>query len=290
MTWLQVIILSIVEGITEFLPVSSTGHMIIASSIMGISADDFTKLFEVCVQPGAILAVVILYWKRFFNFKSFNFYFKLFVAVVPALALGYLLSDKIDELLESPVTVAMSFIAGGIVLLFVDKLFNRASIETDEKLSYLNSFSIGLWQVIAMIPGVSRSAATIIGGMQQKLSRKFAAEFSFFLAVPTLCAAAGYKILKAIKEQPDMLKSKENLLALGVGNAIAFIVAMIAIKTFIQYLQKHSFRAFGVYRILAGILILCLLYANIIKKEHGAAAGEQAKTTIVKSSLKTGKA
>ncbi|OJW83466.1 MAG: UDP-diphosphatase [Bacteroidetes bacterium 46-16] len=283
MNWLQVIILSIVEGITEFLPISSTGHMIITSSIMGISSDEFTKLFEICVQPGAILAVVVLYWKKFFDFSRLQFYYKLIVAVIPALILGYLLSDKIDELLESPVTVAMSFIAGGVALLFIDNLFNKAEIESEEKLSYLKSFSIGLWQVIAMIPGVSRSAATIVGGMQQKLSRKFAAEFSFFLAVPTLCAAAGYKILKAIKEQPEMLKDKQNLLALGVGNLIAFIVAMIAIRTFIQYLQKHSFRAFGFYRIFAGLIILALIYANIIKKENAAPAAEQAKTSMVKS-------
>lgn len=268
MHWLQVIILSIVEGITEFLPVSSTGHMIIASSIMGISGDDFVKLFEICVQPGAILAVVVLYWRKFFDLSRLQFYFKLIAAVIPALAIGYLLSDKIDELLESPMTVAMSFIIGGIVLLFIDRVFNRSEIENDNQLSYLKSFSIGLWQVIAMIPGVSRSAATIVGGMQQKLSRKFAAEFSFFLAVPTLCAAAGYKILKAIKTQPELLKDKHNLMALGIGNFIAFIVAMIAVRTFIQYLQKHTFRAFGVYRIIAGIAILALMYVNVIKKEN----------------------
>ena len=264
MTTLQAIIIGIVEGITEFLPISSTGHMIITSSLLGISKEEFTKLFEVCVQLGAILSVVVLYWKKFFDFSKLQFYVKLIIAVIPALLLGYLLSDKIDALLESPTTVGVSLLVGGIILMFIDKVFTVSEIEKEEKISPINAFIIGLWQVLAMIPGVSRSAASIIGGMQQKLSRKLAAEFSFFLAVPTMCAATGYKLLKAFKTNPEMLKDKNNLLALGVGNVVAFFVALIAIKTFISYVQKHSFKVFGIYRIIAGITILTLIYFGVI--------------------------
>jgi len=264
MTVFQAIIIAIVEGITEFLPVSSTGHMIITSSLLGIEEDAFTKLFEIVIQLGAILSVVVLYWKKFFDFSRWQFYVKLLVAVVPALVLGYLFSDKIDALLESPATVAGALIAGGVILLFVDKLFKRAEIHNEREVTYKKGFIIGFWQVLAMIPGVSRSAATIIGGMQQRLSRKAAAEFSFFLAVPTMCAATGYKVLQAMKEQPEMLRDSHNLMLLAMGNIVAFVVAMLAIKSFITFLQKHSFRAFGVYRILAGAVILVLIYAKVI--------------------------
>ncbi|MES2701335.1 MAG: undecaprenyl-diphosphate phosphatase [Bacteroidota bacterium] len=264
MTWLDTIILSIVEGVTEFLPISSTGHMIIASSIMHIGEDEFTKLFEICVQLGAILSVVVLYWKRFIDIKKIDFYFKLLVAVFPALVFGFLFSKKIDALLESPTTVAIALLAGGILLLFIDKLFSRNAIDNEQELSYKKSFMIGMWQVIAMIPGTSRSAATIIGGMQQKLTRKFAAEFSFFLAIPTMMAATGYKLLKAVKEQPEMLRDKHNLAQLAVGNIIAFVVAMVAIKTFIVFLQKNSLKAFGVYRIIAAFVIFALIYTGMI--------------------------
>lgn len=268
MTWFDLIVLSIVEGITEFLPISSTGHMIITSSIMHISNDDFTKLFEICIQLGAILSVVVLYWKRFLDVKRIDFYLKLIVAVFPALAFGFLFSKKIDQFLESPTTVALALLIGGVVLLFVDQLFKNCEIDHEENLSYKKSFMIGLWQVIAMIPGTSRSAATIVGGMQQKLTRRFAAEFSFFLAVPTMIAATGYKLLKAVKEQPEMLHNKDNIMMLVVGNIIAFIVAMIAIKSFIVFLQKHSLRAFGIYRIFAAGIIFLLMYQGIIKKEE----------------------
>lgn len=265
MTWIDAIIISIVEGITEFLPISSTGHMIITSSILGISDDEFTKLFEICIQLGAILSVVVLYWKRFFDLKRLDFYLKLIVAVFPALVFGFLFSKKIDQFLESSFTVAVTLLVGGIVLLFVDKLFTRNTIEREESLSYQKSFIIGLWQVIAMIPGTSRSAATIVGGMQQRLTRKFAAEFSFFLAVPTMVAATGYKLLKAFKEHPEMLKDKQNLALLGVGNVVAFIVAMIAVKTFIGFLQKNSLKAFGVYRIIAALAIFLMMYQGMIR-------------------------
>ncbi|HWB24463.1 MAG TPA: undecaprenyl-diphosphate phosphatase [Chitinophagaceae bacterium] len=264
MSIFQTIILSIVEGITEFLPISSTGHMIIASSLMGIEKEDFTKLFEIAVQLGAILSVVVLYWKKFFDFSRWQFYIKLIVAVIPALVLGALFADKIDTLLESPTVVAIAFVAGGIILLFIDNIFNASKIDDDKQISFGKGFIIGIWQCLAMIPGVSRSAASIIGGMQQKLTRRLAAEFSFFLAVPTMAAATGYKLLKAFKTTPEMLQDKNNLMLLALGNVIAFVVAMLAIKFFITYLQKHGFKLFGWYRIIAGIVLLILIYTGKI--------------------------
>lgn len=264
MSTIHAIILAIIEGLTEFLPVSSTGHMIIASSVIGISKDDFTKLFEIAIQLGAILSVVVLYWKKFFDFSRWQFYVKLLVAVIPALVLGKLLADKIDELLESPTTVGVSLLLGGIILLFVDKLFKNPVITDEKNISYGKGFVIGIWQCLAMIPGVSRSAASIIGGMTQKLSRSAAAEFSFFLAVPTMAAATGYKLLKTYKTHPEILKDKHNLALLGIGNLIAFIVAMLAIKFFITFLQKYGFRLFGYYRILLGIIVLVLIYKGTI--------------------------
>lgn len=281
------IILAIVEGLTEFLPVSSTGHMIIASSLLHIHTAGFTKVFEVAIQLGAILAVMILYWRKFFQFNKWEFYVKLLVGAVPALALGYLLGDVIDRMLESPLTVAISLLLGGTVLLFVDKWFPLAPnpdlfattttqselIEADEKLSYKKSLLIGFWQVLAMIPGVSRSAASIIGGMQQKLSRNFAAEFSFFLAVPTMFAATAYSLIlkkwdgrtgTTIKGYELILQSKENTIAFIVGNVVAFIVALVAIKFFINFLKKYGFRIFGIYRIIVGAVLLILIAAGII--------------------------
>jgi len=260
----QTIVLAIVEGLTEFLPVSSTGHMILASSVMGIEKDEFVKLFEIAIQLGAILSVVVLYWKKFFDFSRLQFYVKLFVAVIPALILGKLLSEKIDDLLESPTTVAISLLVGGIVLLFIDKIFSKHTITEEKDITYKTGFIIGIWQCLAMIPGVSRSAASIIGGMQQKLSRSVAAEFSFFLAVPTMAAATGYKLLKTYQAHPEILKDKHNLIALGLGNIIAFVVALIAIKFFIGFLQKHGFKVFGWYRIVIGITVLALIHFNHI--------------------------
>jgi undecaprenyl-diphosphatase len=265
MTLIQAIILAIVEGLTEFLPVSSTGHMIISSSIMGIEKDEFTKLFEVAIQSGAILSVIVLYWKKFFDFSKWQFYIKLLIAVIPALVLGKLFSEKIDVLLESPQTVAVSLLIGGILFLFIDNSFKKGAIDDEKYISFLKAFIIGFWQCLAMIPGVSRSAASIIGGMQQNLSRKAAAEFSFFLAVPTMAAATGYKVLKVYKTHPEVLQSNHNLVLLAIGNIIAFIVAMLAIRFFIEFLQKHGFRLFGWYRIIAGILLLILLHEGFIK-------------------------
>jgi undecaprenyl-diphosphatase len=263
MSIFEAIVIAVVEGITEFLPISSTGHMIVTSSLLGIQTQDFTKLYEVAIQFGAILSVVVLYRKRFFPLNRWNFYFKLIVAVIPALVLGALLSDYIDELLESSLTVAITMLLGGFVL-FIDRLFRNNPINNEKELSFGKAFIIGIWQCIAMIPGVSRSAASIIGGMQQKLTRNFAAEFSFFLAIPTMTAATGYKLLKAYKETPEILQSKENITLLVIGNVVAFIVAMLAIKFFIGYLQKHGFRLFGWYRILAGIILLILILTGYI--------------------------
>jgi undecaprenyl-diphosphatase len=260
MSIIEAIIIAIVEGLTEFLPISSTGHMIIAEKIMGVEDNDFTKLFTVGIQLGAILAVVVLYWKKFVDFKSWHFYLKLLIAVIPALVLGFIFSDKIDSLLESSLTVAITMIAGGVVLLFIDNIFNAPKIETEEQISFPKAFIIGCWQCIAMIPGVSRSAASIIGGMQQSLTRKLAAEFSFFLAVPTMAAATGYKMLKGYKTL-----NSEHIKLLAVGNVVAFIVAMLAIKFFIGFLQKHGFKLFGYYRIIGGIILLVLVLAGIIK-------------------------
>jgi undecaprenyl-diphosphatase len=267
MTIFQSIILGIVEGITEYLPISSTGHMILAGYFMGIQEDSFTKLFEVCIQLGAILSVVVLYWKKFFDFSKWQFYVKLIIAVIPALVLGFLFNDAIEALLESPGTVAVTLILGGIILLFIDKVFKNPVIETEDAIKPKNALMIGLWQCISMVPGVSRSAASIIGGMQQKLTRNVAAEFSFFLAVPTMAAATGYSlVLKkwdvAGMEMKgyEMLTQGNNLLTFGIGALVAFIVAMVAIKTFISFLQKHGFRLFGVYRILAGLAMLAVLW------------------------------
>ena len=255
MNYFQAIILAIIEGLTEFLPVSSTGHMIIGSSFMGIASDPFVKLFTVAIQLGAILSVVVLYFKRFF--KSINFYIKLVVAFIPAAVFGLLLSKKIDELLESPMAVGISLLVGGIILLFVDKWFDKPTINEEEEINYLTALKIGFFQCIAMIPGISRSGATIVGGMTQKLSRKVAAEFSFFLAVPTMFAATAKKLLDFYQDGHTITQEQTNLLI--IGNVVAFIVALLAIKSFIGYLNKHGFKMFGWYRIIAGLIIIILL-------------------------------
>lgn len=268
---IQSIIIGIVEGLTEFLPISSTGHMIITEKLLGVKENDFTTLFTVAIQLGAILSVVVLYWKKFFGptangANRWRFYSKLIVAVVPALFFGYLFSNKIDALLESTTTIVITMLLGGIVLIQVDSYFKMPTVQTDEAITFPKAFFIGLWQVIAMIPGVSRSAASIIGGMQQKLTRNLAAEFSFFLAVPTMLAATGYKLLKTYKTNPQVLSDKHNLMILGVGNLVAFIVAMLAIRFFIGYLQKHGFRIFGYYRIIVGIILLLMMISGYLPR------------------------
>lgn len=260
MNLIETIILAVIEGITEYLPVSSTGHMIIASSFMRIATDDFTKLFTIVIQLGAILSVVVLYWKRFF--QSFDFYLKLAVAFIPAVVLGLLLNDVIDELLESPVTVAISLIIGGFILIKVDDWF-KANEEFDKEnptahteISYLTALKIGFFQCLAMIPGTSRSGASIVGGMTQKINRKTAAEFSFFLAVPTMLGATLKKSYDYYKAGFELSSDQINYLI--VGNIVAFIVALIAIKSFIDYLSKKGFKIFGYYRIFFGTALLII--------------------------------
>lgn len=254
MNYLEAIVLAVIEGLTEFLPVSSTGHMVLASSFMKIANDDFTKLFTVAIQLGAILSVIVLYWKKFL--VGIPFYIKLLIAFIPAAIFGKLLNDYIDALLENPVTVAAMLVLGGIVFLLIDNWMKNNESNSIEEPTNAGAFKIGLFQCIALIPGVSRSAATIIGGITQGLNRKSAAEFSFFLAVPTMFAATAYKLLKYFKANGNISKEEINLLL--VGNIVAFIVAIIAIKTFITFLNKNGFKLFGYYRIIAGIIILII--------------------------------
>jgi len=259
MNLVQTIILAIIEGITEFLPVSSTGHMVIASAFMGIGKNDFVKLFEVSIQLGAILSVVVLYYKRFF--RSIDFYLKLVVGVIPAVIVGVLFKKKIDILLESPLVVAIMLLIGGVVLLFVDDWFNKPVVDKEKEISYPTAFKIGLFQCLAVVPGVSRSAATIVGGMSQKLSRTAAAEFSFFLAVPTMFGATIKELWDYHKDHAQMFDG-DQIKFLLIGNIIAFIVAMLAIRTFITYLEKKGFKLFGWYRIVAGIVLIALYFTG----------------------------
>jgi undecaprenyl-diphosphatase len=259
MTLIQTIILGIVEGITEFLPVSSTGHMIIAQKILSIESTEFVKAFTVNIQFGAILSVVVLYWKRFF--QSFDFYWKLLIAVFPALVLGFLFSEKIDLLLENVAVVAVMLVLGGVLMLFVDNWFKKTN--EDQSIGWKRALKIGFYQCIAMIPGVSRSMASIVGGMSTKLTRKNAAEFSFFLAVPTMAAASGYKLLKLFMDPAGKSMLSDNLITLLIGNVVAFIVAMAAIKFFITFLTKYGFKAFGYYRIVVGVAIIILLLLGV---------------------------
>lgn len=254
MTLVEAIILAIIEGITEFLPVSSTGHMIIASSLMGIADDPFTKTFTVAIQFGAILSVVALYYKRFL--QSIAFYKKLWIAFMPAAILGFLMDDLIDMLLSNVLVVAFTLLAGGVVLVFIDSWVKGGDGEDAKNVTYSRAFKIGMFQCIAMIPGISRSAATIIGGMVAKLDRKTAAEFSFFLAVPTMFAATIYKVFKFAKTGVGVSPEQVNLLL--IGNVVGFIVAAIAIKSFIAFLTKYGFLYFGYYRIFVGVLIIIL--------------------------------
>ena len=258
---IQVIVLAIIEGLTEFLPVSSTGHMVITSSLMGISTDEFVKLFEIVIQLGAILAVVVLYFKRFI--RSVDFYIKLVIGVIPAVILGLLLKKHIDKLLESPLVVAIAFVVGGIILLFVDDWFNKPKVNDEKDINHITALKIGFFQCLAMVPGVSRSAASSVGGMSQKLSRKAAAEFSFFLAVPTMFGATVkdlWDFHKANTLSTDQLH--HDIKYLIIGSVIAFIVALLAIKSFITFLEKKGFKLFGYYRIVAGIVIIILYFTT----------------------------
>lgn len=273
MTLGEAITLAVVEGVTEYLPVSSTGHMIVTSSVLGIGCDNFTKLFTIAVQLGAILAVVALYWRKFINLRDYRFYLKLGIAVIPALVFGKLLDDFIDSKLGNPVFIGCTLLGGGILLLFVDNWFRNPKIKSESEIGFLRAFFIGCWQVLAvLLPGLSRSASTIIGGMQQKLSRDVAAEFSFFLAVPTMLAATGYSLfLKdwveggvSQKGYEMVLASSDNTMAFAVGNLVAFIVAVIAVKLFIGMVKKFGFRIWGYYRIVVGAAVLVMYLTNAI--------------------------
>lgn len=268
MDWLSTIIVAIIEGLTEYLPVSSTAHMIFTRTILGIPEDDFFNIFAMCIQFGAILAVVSLYWRNFFDFSKWQFYTKLIFAVIPALVLGLFFDDYIDEILGKPYPIAIVLIIGGFVLLFVDNFFKNPTIHHQKDISIKQAIVIGFWQCLAMMPGTSRSAASIIGGMQQKLSRETAAEFSFFLAVPTMFAVMTYSlILKNYTQSGLKLKGYEllwqnsdRLWLFITGNIVAYIVAMIAIKSFVSLIKKYGFKPWGYYRIVVGVLLL--LYFN----------------------------
>lgn len=269
MNTLQAFLIAIIEGLTEYLPVSSTAHMVFVSSYFGIQEDDFVKLFQVSIQFGAILAVVALYWKKFFDFSKFNFYIKLAAAVIPALVLGKLFDDKIEAVLGDPVPIAIVLILGGIILLFIDSRFQNPTVHQEEDITIKKAVTIGFWQCLAMMPGTSRSAASIIGGMQQGLSRHAAAEFSFFLAVPTMLAVSCYSVFLKTYESSQMkgyeliLKSDENIKMFLIGNAIAFIVAVLAIKFFIEIIKKYGFKPWGWYRIIVGSFLL--IYFTYLK-------------------------
>ncbi|HLT87567.1 MAG TPA: undecaprenyl-diphosphate phosphatase [Sphingobacterium sp.] len=258
MTYFQAIVLAIIEGLTEFLPVSSTGHMIIGTALMGMEPSPFVKLFTIVIQLGTILSVLVLYYRRFF--KSLDFYYKLVVAAIPASILGLVLNDFIDSLLESPLMVAVMLVIGGIILLFVDKWFSRPQVDNSDNISFKQAFIIGWYQCLALIPGTSRSASTIVGGMTQSLTRKAAAEFSFFLAIPMMLGASVVKLYKFIKEGHVFTGEEINLLI--IGNVVGFIVAIIAIKSFISVLTKYGFKAFGWYRIIVGLVIIGLLLSG----------------------------
>jgi undecaprenyl-diphosphatase len=259
MTLIEAIVLGIVEGITEFLPISSTGHMIIASSLMGIADDSFTKTFTVAIQFGAILSVICLYWKRFF--QSLDFYYKLFVAFIPAAVFGKLLNDFIDSLLGNVAVVAYMLLVGGVFLIFMDRFIKENKEDKETKMSYASAFKIGMFQVIAMVPGVSRSAATIIGGLIQGFSRKTAAEFSFFLAVPTMFAATVYKTYEFYKT--GITVQSEQITLLVVGNLVAFLVAIIAIRSFIGIVTKYGLRVYGYYRVILGVILIILIICDV---------------------------
>ncbi len=264
MDFIQAIILAIVEGITEFLPISSTAHMKFTNPLIGVRPSAFREMFEVVIQLAAILSVIVLYWKKFLDFKKVSFYIKLIIALIPAVVFGIILKKHIDAALNNLVFIASVMIVGGFVLLFVDRFFNTSTIHNESEITNKNAFMIGCYQVLSIIfPGLSRSAATIIGGMTQKLDRSTAAEFSFFLAVPTMLAASVKSFYDTYKMAPEVL-AKENMTILLLGSLVSFIVAMMAIRFFIGWLQKHGFRLFGYYRILVGTIVLILVWKGIL--------------------------
>jgi undecaprenyl-diphosphatase len=261
----QNIIISIVEGITEFLPISSTAHMRFTNPLIGVQTDPFVDMFEVVIQLAAILSVVTIYWRKFFDFKRPDFYIKLIIGLIPAIIFGLLLKKHIDASLNNISFMACVMIGGGIVLLFVDKFFEKNKLNTELQVTYPKAFVIGCFQVLSIVfPGLSRSAATIIGGLSQKLTRKEAAEFSFQLAVPTMLAASVKEFWDVYKDHHEVLV-KDNFITLGLGAVVSYIVALLAVNFLISYLQKHGFKIFGWYRIALGIIVLILLQQGIIK-------------------------
>lgn len=271
MNTIEAIIIAIVEGLTEYLPISSTAHMGFAASLMGLPESEFLKMFQVSIQFGAILSIVALYWKKFFDFSNFNFYIKLAIAVIPALVLGYLLDDKIEAVLGNQIAISSVLVLGGILLIFVDKWFKNPKIDDEKEISIKTAVTIGFFQCLAMMPGTSRSAASIIGGMTQGLSRKAAAEFSFFLAVPTMLAVTVYSVfvktwgkgtVNEMKGYEMILQDNQHIMLFLIGNVVAFVVAMIAVKFFISILTKFGFKVWGWYRIIIGIILLIYFWNN----------------------------
>ncbi|TAE15191.1 MAG: undecaprenyl-diphosphate phosphatase [Bacteroidetes bacterium] len=265
MTGLQAVIIAVVEGLTEFLPISSTAHIKFAEAFLGMPNNAFNEMFSVVIQFAAILSVVTIYYKKFFDFKNLSLYVKLLVAVVPALVFGALLKKHIDAALSNLTMIACVMIGGGVLLLFIDKLFANPTVTEEKQIDFKKAFIIGTFQVVSIIlPGFSRSAATIIGGLSQKLTRSLAAEFSFFLAVPTMFAASSKSLLDVYQDNPEVL-IPENFALLGVGAVVSYIVALLAIKYFIGFVSKNGFKVFGYYRIVAGLVLLVLLYQGVIK-------------------------
>lgn len=264
MSIIEAVIIAIVEGLTEFLPISSTAHMKFTNPLLGVEASPFGDMFEVVIQLAAILAVVVLYHKKFFDFRRISFYIKLAVAVIPALIFGYFLKDHIDQALSNLSFIAWVMVGGGVVLLFIDNVFNKPQIDSEEKISFKTSLIIGCFQVLSIVlPGLSRSAATIIGGMSQKLTRSAAAEFSFFLAVPTMLAASVKSFWDTYQEHPEVI-ARDNMITLLIGSIVSFIVALLAIRFFIGFLKKYGFRVWGIYRIIVGLVMLALIWKGII--------------------------
>lgn len=271
MSFLEAIWIAIIEGLTEYLPISSTAHMGFLAALMGMPENEFLKMFQVSIQFGAILSVVVLYWRKFFDFSNLKFYLKLCIAVLPALGLGYLFDDKIEAVLGNQVAISSVLILGGIVLLFVDRWFKNPKVTDEKDISIKTALSIGFWQCLAMMPGTSRSAASIIGGMAHGLSRKAAAEFSFFLAVPTMLAVTVYSIfvktwgkgtVNEMKGYEMILQDQQHIVLFLLGNVVAFVVAMIAIKFFIAILTKFGFKVWGWYRIVIGVILLFYFWQN----------------------------
>ncbi|GEM52443.1 undecaprenyl-diphosphate phosphatase [Empedobacter brevis] len=290
MNTLQAIIIAIIEGLTEYLPISSTAHMGFTAALMGMPESEFLKMFQVSIQFGAILSIVVLYWKKFFDFKNFNFnfYIKLACAVVPALILGKLFDDKIEAVLGNQVAISGMLVFGGIILLFVDKWFKNPKIDDEKEITLKKAVIIGFWQCLAMMPGTSRSAASIIGGMTQGLTRKAAAEFSFFLAVPTMLAVTVYSIFvktwgettgNPMKGYEMILQDQHHITLFIIGNVVAFIVALIAVKTFIAVLTKYGFKFWGWYRIIIGIILLFYFWNNPSQTEKDNASSVE--TTMI---------